>query len=90
MAEREVPEGYRLEWQIDLNWEVGGHGMRCRKTSCDKRASASLLRKHGLGSRWWYYCADHLYGRRIRDGIVEFERLVEMEAKPLATKEGRE
>lgn len=42
---------------------LGGHRRSCRKV-----AIAELLRRHGDGTRWWPYCEDHLYGRKIEDG----------------------
>jgi len=32
-------------------------------------ANYGLLRSNGI----WAYCEEHMYGRRIRDGIVEIE-----------------
>jgi hypothetical protein len=34
----------------------------------------------GVTRHWWLYCADHLYGRRITDGVVQRRRLVQDEA----------
>jgi len=67
-----VPESY-------LVFRVGDFGDRkCRFTvalyaQCGKPAVAAIRRN----TRWWYYCGDHLYGRRIRNGQVEFRRRVD-------------
>lgn len=77
----EIPEGYRREWCIDEKWKVGGDGRRCRMKGCVNQAVAALKRNHrkayGLGFQWWYYCELHLYGRKIEDGCVKSQRLVE-------------
>ena len=79
---REVPEGYRLEWQPDNDWRIGGRGRLCSLKSCVRPAVAALKRNWKFGFRWYHYCADHLYGRKIEDGVVYFERLVELEEVP--------
>jgi hypothetical protein len=89
MTEREIPEGYRLEWVPEGDdWKVGGEGHTCRMKGCRKPAAAALLRRHERGGvvsagerfQWFFYCEDHLYGRKIEDGVVKHKRLVEDEA----------
>jgi hypothetical protein len=58
------------EWTPDPNWTVGGHGRNCRFPRCGAPAVAALSRKHGQGRQWYYYCPEHLYGRRIINGLV--------------------
>ena len=62
-------------WEPDPAWTIGGNGKKCRQPRCGKDAVATLMRAHGFGSegRPWAYCGDHLYGRRIRNGVVEWE-----------------
>ena len=38
--------------------------------SCPGRVVARLERSGHKRRAWWFYCADHLYGRRIEDGRV--------------------
>jgi len=77
---REAPDGFHFEWVAENDdWKVGGDGRRCRMKGCGADAVAALRRKHRRsfsGFTWWYYCAAHLYGRRIVDGVVQHERLV--------------
>jgi hypothetical protein len=78
---REIPEGYRLEWVLAPNWKIGGEGRKCRMLRCPNAAVAAMQRKRqtkfaGLVLNWWHYCEDHLYGRKIEDGVVKEERLV--------------
>ena len=83
-TEREVPEGYRLEWRAESDWKVGGEGHNCWMKGCPKSAEAALLRSHRRGGivrgnkrfQWFFYCPDHLYGRKIEDGVVKVQILV--------------
>ena len=59
-------------------WVVLGarDGRKCRRLGCPNPAVAALQRRHKLarsGFAWWAYCGEHLYGRRIRNGIVEYQ-----------------
>lgn len=79
--EDEVSEhpGFHYEWVPDSDWSLGGNGMKCRMLGCRKAAVATLMRSHQLSSGVrkvpYRYCADHLYGRRINNGIVEIRVL---------------
>lgn len=54
-----LPEG---EEPRSCRYTVGpGH------TQCGVPSVARLRR----GRRWWHYCGDHLYGCRIRNGVLE-------------------
>lgn len=81
MSDREIPDGYILQWVADDGWKFGGDGHTCRMKGCRRPAIAALQRKrntkHGSCMNWWYYCDSHLYGRKIEDGVVKFQRLVE-------------
>lgn len=67
-------------WVEDRDWRVPSMYGRCRHTTkgggCPNIPSADLARKAyrrtGIAIRWYAYCGDHLYGRRIRNGRVEF------------------
>ena len=80
----EAPEGYRWEWRPDEGWSVGGEGRKCRMLRCPNQAVAALRRHrkptkaapHLPNFQWWHYCADHLYGRKIEDGVVKARILV--------------
>ena len=82
-AQIESPEGYHYEWvaEDESNWLIGGRAYKCRMRGCNKRAAARLRRAHAGGYRWWAYCEDHMYGRRIRNGVIEFKRLVPNESE---------
>lgn len=62
-------------WVRDTQWSKLGVPRRCRyigghpRTVCHNMASFALLRSNG----YWAYCEEHMYGRRIRDGIVEVQ-----------------
>lgn len=60
-------------WVADLDWvpvQVPGV-VTCSSPRCQGKAVAILARRTLRGLRHYYYCAKHLYGRRIRDGVVE-------------------
>jgi hypothetical protein len=65
------PEGWQVLWQADERCRpatVGEHANRiCRRPRCDGKPVMALERKNG----WVLFCAEHLYGRRIVDGVVE-------------------
>lgn len=64
-----------MAWVRDTHWVKLDTPQRCRRidghsrTHCPNMAEYALLRSNGP----WAYCEEHMYGRRIRDGIVEFE-----------------
>ena len=79
--ERTIPPGFHLEWQADPKWRLVSSRAQCRrmgdrKMVCPNTAVAELDR--GVSRpRWYTYCAEHLYGRRIHEGVVEYQVLVE-------------
>lgn len=87
------PPGFIAEWAADPAWTTDPAVIRfkrCRYTVgpghrvCGAPAEAALnRRRHSAGARpdWWCYCGEHLYGRRIRDGVVEGRRLRRIEAQ---------
>lgn len=78
----QAPEGYRWEWlPEDDSWRIGGNGRKCRMMGCRKQAVAMLRRKssRNVEGIWWPYCTDHLYGRKIENGVILSERLVKIE-----------
>jgi hypothetical protein len=82
--EDEAPEGYRYEWVPAASWTVGGDGRLCSMLRCSNKAVAVLERpyknRYGFSApRRYHYCEDHLYGRRIENGVVHFRRLVPLE-----------
>lgn len=87
----EAPNGYHREWCVDEGWRIGGDGRQCRMKGCQNLAVAALKRRHRRGPRgfqWWYYCELHMYGRKIEDGVVKSNRLVENEDVPARHKNG--
>lgn len=81
--EREVPDGFRLEWvEEGDDWAISElpDSKRCKftvafRTYCNE-PSAAALRRGRQRPQWWHYCANHLYGRRINEGRVEVQVLV--------------
>lgn len=69
------PEG---RWVPDSKWLMGSHSTnRCRyivdgHKQCGEPAVASSNRGTSRRPRWYDYCAEHLYGRRVIDGAVCF------------------
>ena len=65
-------------WVPDEEWMAlsSETTVRCRMTEgkthirCPNTAVAQFRRGYRLIS-WWAYCADHLYGRRFNNGVVE-------------------
>lgn len=75
MSPEELERVWVPEW--DPDWELLGPEVerRCRFKGCGERAVArmnrGLTRNGYLRELWWHYCPDHLYGRRISDGVLE-------------------
>jgi hypothetical protein len=73
-----APHGYEYIAEEDADWKlvVGADepGRRCRymtgRTQCGAPAVAALHRGPNASGSWWAYCADHMYGRWIDDGVV--------------------
>lgn len=71
----------RRTWVPDEQWIAlsAKTTSRCRmiegkaRTRCPNTAVAQFRRGHRSIS-WWAYCADHLYGRRLNNGVVEILR----------------
>lgn len=81
MSSSEVPVGPLYHWVPDKRFELLSDdeaSKPCRYTvgpdrrSC-KRPSVARLNRSSSRDRtnWWHYCERHLFGRRIRDGVVE-------------------
>lgn len=82
MTEDKPPEGYEYVW-IPTAVVDGGHrwvllsepdqSRLCRgDVGCEKHPVAKLNRSRRPGvEQWWFYCGDHLYGRRINNGVLE-------------------
>lgn len=73
LHEREIPLRSFVVWVRDRKWQRLGREQRCRfiggspKTHCPNLTSFGFPRSNGV----WAYCREHMYGRRIRNGIVE-------------------
>jgi len=69
-------------WVPDDGWIALGADttFQCRmidgplRRRCPNKAVAQLQRGRRNAS-WWAYCQDHLYGRRLKNGVVEWEIL---------------
>jgi hypothetical protein len=77
-----VPEGFEYVWvpETNENWQVLRHlgkdfsAYACRgKRTCTRLTVARLNRATGSETkpRWYFYCAEHLYGRLIVDGELQ-------------------
>lgn len=73
--------GEPVVWRPEPSWTVaaeviGGQGCRYGgggQKACGKRAVAALARPVGApepDQHWWCYCEEHLYGRKLRGGVV--------------------
>lgn len=69
------------EWVPDPRWKVTLAGGECSFPRCEGEAVAVFLRRYAGGLRRYRYCADHLYGRRIIDGVVCCSRRVRAEGE---------
>jgi hypothetical protein len=79
------PPGHHWEWRPDPAWRVitpDRAARSCRwgagyhRRACGQPAAAEMNRRRHNRNRpttdcWWAYCTDHLYGRRITDGVVQ-------------------
>lgn len=81
------PDGYTTEWVPDPTCRPATaeelETRRCRRPRCGGIPVMALNRSHrpgGGGARWWLYCAEHLYGRRIRAGVVEHRVAIRVES----------
>ncbi|MGH9505267.1 MAG: hypothetical protein ACRD20_20630 [Terriglobales bacterium] len=76
----ETPEGSHWEWIADDSWMLDESGDKCSMPRCNNTAVAGFFRKRerrsGRVLAWYRYCVNHLYGRKIEEGIVKFQRLV--------------
>jgi hypothetical protein len=74
------PPGFHYEWHPMRDRRVATEEeqatRQCRRPRCHGVPVMALERRNG----WWLYCYRHLYGSRIRNGVVEFRRLVPDEA----------
>jgi hypothetical protein len=69
--------GYQWAAVPDLAW-APDTTRRCRAgaaphhPACGRTSAARLWRKAKRAGRpsWWHYCAEHMYGRWVEDGIV--------------------
>lgn len=68
-------EDEKTVWVKDTQWVKLEAPRSCRRidgsprTHCPNMAKFGLMRSNDV----WAYCEQHLYGRRIRDGVVEFK-----------------
>lgn len=73
LHERGIPLRTFMVWVRDRRWQRLGREARCRsiggspRTHCPNLTSFGLMRSNGV----WAYCREHMYGRRVRNGIVE-------------------
>jgi hypothetical protein len=80
--------GYHYEWVDDEGSRVATpeeHAERkCRRTRCSGAPVMAFQRPRWVGGSvtryWWLYCADHMYGRRIENGVVQHRRMVANES----------
>lgn len=75
------PEGCELAAVPDTTW-IAWSGYRCRwgagprRKACGEPTVAAMRRSRynsrtgKTGTTWWAYCAAHLYGRWVEDGVV--------------------
>ena len=68
-----------IEWVTDPDWSMVPalvqdkrcrHGGGFHNKACGRPAVAALKRSRGRRPSWWAYCEEHLYGRRLVDGVV--------------------
>jgi hypothetical protein len=79
------PPGYRIEWVPDgEDWRPATTAenltRECRRPRCHGAPVVALNRGWRGQVRWWLYCADHMYGRRIVGGVVQHRAAVEVDA----------
>lgn len=78
----------RKEWVEAPGWRLATDAeastRRCRWSvadPCRHRVAAALNRgrstRAGRVDQWWFYCEEHMFGRRIGDGRVEEQVFVE-------------
>lgn len=62
-------------WIPDPECRVVDGLKRCSRPNCGRPAVMEISRFSWARNKryWWAYCASHTYGRRVRDGVVEWE-----------------
>ena len=78
----ETNEGYHYEWKPDPQWTFGTQYDKCRQPRCPNPPVAELGRYSYTRRKTFQYayCAAHLYGRRINNGVIEHRIVVRDEA----------
>lgn len=92
-----APDGYMYVWvptreiPCDNRWQIvepdaakqcrrTDHGLRCEATSVVRLNRAF---RNTDPPRWWHYCEQHMFGRRIVNGVVETEILAPVVPLPV-------
>jgi hypothetical protein len=70
-------DGYAWTVVVDEDWRLATADeaaiRKCRGSTwhpCPNPPAAALSRGFAGRRRWWFYCAEHMYGRWIEDGQV--------------------
>lgn len=73
-----TPEGYKRVWlpEDSTHWRIADYPGPCRYLENGKGCKQPSVAQIKRDKTWWHYCANHLYGRRIRNGAIEFLGLV--------------
>jgi hypothetical protein len=91
---RNAPPGVEYVWMPETSprWVLLDQptpGYACRggrpaHRQCDGVPVAKLNRanQHSPREFWFYYCPDHLYGRRIVDGVLQVRKLTTVTRTP--------
>lgn len=78
-SEWDEREGFRVEWAPDERSRPATPEefctRKCRRPRCGGEPVMAFRRRNG----WWLYCGEHMYGRRINNGVVEARRIVRID-----------
>lgn len=71
--DHELGDGWYWHVAVDHDWTTtkSSPSTRCRRRGCDHPPVAWLNRGYRGRPSWWAYCADHMYGRWVEDGVVK-------------------
>lgn len=70
------PSGYHIEWTETPDRRVVTDEERGRPCRGSRRCPGQVVMALKRSTGWWFYCDQHMYGSRLRDGVIVSRRVV--------------